>query len=156
MPADEARVAALRMELARDWGMVVRHLAHAQSVSPAAGRAEAALVALSLDHAYQAIETLLVRIERAIGLRERDGAEWHRALLADAVWPIPGVRGAVLVADSERDWDELRRFRHFLRHAYTVELDAERLAANVTHLARAVASNDASIRALIDGLAPPP
>ena len=148
------RLARLRADLARDWDMVATHLERARSVEPGAGRAEAALVALSLDHAYQALETLLVRIERALGLRERDGSEWHRALLADSVWPIPGVRGAVLSAESERDWDELRRFRHFLRHAYTVELDPGRLAANTVVLERAFKANDASVRALIDALAP--
>lgn len=146
----------LRVELARDWDMVSQHLECARSVEPGAGRAEAALVALSLDHAYQALETLLVRIERALGLQERGGSEWHRALLADSVWPIPSVRGAVLTRDSERDWDELRRFRHFLRHAYTVELDPGRLAANTVKLERAFEANDASVRALIDALAPTP
>ncbi len=93
--ADEARVAQLRAEFSRDWDMVCQHLAHARSVEPSASRASAALVALSFDHAYQAMETLLVRIERALGLPERTVSAWHRAILADAVQPLPGVRGLV-------------------------------------------------------------
>ena len=153
VPADEARVAQLRVDLTRDWDMVCQHLEHAGSVEPSANRASAALVALSLDHAYQAMETLLVRIERALGLAERTGSGWHRAILADAVQPLPGVRGPVLPAPSERDWDELRRFRHFLRHAYTVELDPDRLVPHVVRLERAVTLSDEGVRALIAGLA---
>lgn len=149
---ERARLAALAAELERDWLMVLRHLDLARSVEASTGRPEAALVALSLDHAYQAFETLLVRIERALGLPERAGAEWHRQILADAAWPIDGLRDRIVAAESERDWDQLRRFRHFLRHAYTTELDAERLAANVERLTRAVAADEPAIRALIDVL----
>jgi hypothetical protein len=145
-------MAALAAELARHWQMVLRHLERAGSVDAAAGLPEAALVALSLDHAYQAFETLLVRIERALGLSERSGAEWHRQILADAAWPIDGLRDRIVTSESERDWDQLRRFRHFLRHAYTAELDPERLAGNVARLTRAVAADEPAIRALIAAL----
>lgn len=151
--SEDARVAALRSELTRDWEMVLRHRDGARSVDPTSGRPESALVALSLDHAYQAFETLLVRIERALGLPERLGAEWHRAILSASARPISDLRAAVVAPDSERDWDELRRFRHFLRHAYTVELDPTRLAAGVVRLECAVSRDDANIRALIDALA---
>ena len=63
MSPDEARLALLRAELRRDWQQAERHLAGARSVDPAEGDAQAALVALSLDHAYQSFETLL----RALG-----------------------------------------------------------------------------------------
>jgi hypothetical protein len=125
----DVRVAKLVDEISRDWAAVEAHLQRAQSVDPKAGDPEAALVALSLDHAYQGFETLMVRIERVLGLPERTGA--------DAV---------------TADWEELLRFRHFLRHAYTVGLDAERLQRNRARLTAAVSATAPSIRALIDAL----
>lgn len=136
-PAD-ARRAVLRAEVERDWEMVLKQLERARSVDPGAGPPEAALVALSLDHAYQAFENVLVRVERALGLAPRGGAEWHRALLADAALDIPDLRPALFSPELEVDWDELRRFRHFLRHAYPLDLDARRLSVNVERLERAV------------------
>jgi hypothetical protein len=64
----DARLAKLRSDLLRDWEQVVVNLKKAESVDPAEGSPQAALVALSLDHAYQAVETLLLRIEAALGL----------------------------------------------------------------------------------------
>jgi hypothetical protein len=150
-PAD-ARRAVLRAEIERDWELVIVHLGRARSVQPGTGAPEAALVALSLDHAYQAFENVLVRAERALGLPARSGAEWHRALLADAAMNVSGLRPALFPADAERDWDELRRFRHFLRHAYPVDLDPERLALNVQRLERAVAATDPTLRAVLSAL----
>ena len=83
------------------------------------------MVALSLDHAYQAFETILLRLERAAGLPERTVRSWHTALLADAAIAVSGLRPAVFPPDSLRDWDAVLRFRHFLRHAYVITLDTE-------------------------------
>ncbi len=152
MTAQDARRAALIGEISRDWEMVRRHLERSRSVAPGRGVAESALVALSLDHAYQAFETMLIRAERALGLAPRSGGEWHRAALADAALELPGVRPAIVPLEVERDWDEVRRFRHFLRHAYTVELDAVRLVKVVDHLERAVAATDPGITSLVASL----
>lgn len=59
-------------------------------------------MALSLDHAYQALETILVRIERALGLPERSGPGWHALLLADTALVIPGLRSAPAVFGADR------------------------------------------------------
>ena len=148
----DARVAVLAAELKREWGLATSHLAKARSVDPARGEAEAALVAVSLDHAYQAFETLLVRVERALGLPARSGADWHTELLADAGVAVPGLRPEVYPAGAASDWHDVRRFRHFLRHAYTVELDADRLRANLVHLEHAVAATEPHVLAVIAAL----
>ena len=147
-PAD-ARRAMQRAEVERDWEMVIAQLRRARSVDASAGAPEAALVALSLDHAYQAFENLLVRIERALGLPARTGVDRHRALLADAAMAVRGLRPSLFPVKVEADWDELRRFRHFLRHAYPLELDPERLSHNLERLALAVAETDAPLRAVL-------
>lgn len=151
----DVRVLAARAEIERDWAGVVRQLARARSVDPAAGDPEASLVALALDHAYEGFEQILLRLERALSLPERAGASWHRSLLSDAAAPIAGVRPALFPALAEQDWEQLLGFRHFLRHAYAAELDPERLSRNVDHLARAVESTDPMLQALLATLATP-
>ncbi|MBI5480601.1 MAG: hypothetical protein HY906_17215 [Deltaproteobacteria bacterium] len=148
----DARVAVLVAELQREWGQIAVHLAKAGSVDPASGDAAAALVALSLDHAYQAFETWLVRLERALGLPERGGAGWHLQLLLAAGQPVPGLRPAAYPMEAASDWDDLRRFRHFLRRAYAVALDPEKLRANVARLERAVAATDPHVAAVVAAL----
>jgi hypothetical protein len=153
-PAD-VRLAALHAEVERDWRQVERHCQISSSVDPGRGAPEAALVALALDHAYQAFEQLLLRLEAALGLPERSGQHWHRRLLADATLVLPGVRPAVIPTSVERDWEELLGFRHFLRHAYAVELDAERLRSNAQRLQRAVAGTAPTMSTLLATLAAP-
>jgi hypothetical protein len=55
-------------------------------------------------------------------------------------------------SEVERDWDELRRFRHFLRHAYPLDLDPERLTRNREYLERAIAETNAPLRAILQAL----
>lgn len=153
MTALDARVAKLAADLRRDWEQVGRHAQRAMSVDPGKGEPEAALVALSLDQAYQAFETMLVRLERGLGLPERSGPTWHVQLLADAAEPIGSLRPAVYPADVATDWDALMRFRHFLRHAYAVALDPAKLRANAERLARSASETDPSVRAMLDVLA---
>lgn len=109
-------------------------------------------MALALDHAYQGFETMLMRVERALGLPKRAGATWHAAILADAAAPIAKLRPAVLPREALHDWEALMRFGHFLRHAYAVELDAGRLADNAERLERAVAASEATVQALLKAL----
>jgi hypothetical protein len=149
----EARAALAVAECRRDWETVKTHLARARGVDPSRGDAPAALVALSLDHAYQAFEAILVRLERASGLPERTGTGWHQALLADAAVAIPGLRPPIFPAEAQADWDGLLRFRHFLRHAYVVDLDPSKLTGVRDRLDRAVAATDAWLRMVLSGLA---
>jgi hypothetical protein len=148
----DARTLQLIAELRRDWEQVITHRARAESVNPDTGDPERALVALSLDHAYQAFETFLVRTERALGLPERVGSAWHVALLTDAGAAVAGLRPAVYPAEVAADWEHLLRFRHFLRHAYTVALDPARLRSNRDRLGRAVAATGPLVGDLLAAL----
>lgn len=148
------RLGVLRVEVQRDWEQVERHAKTCVSTDPHLGQPEAALVALSLDHAYQAFEQILVRVEQALGLPARTGEHWHRRLLADATEVVPGVRPAIVPKSIERRWEALLGFRHFLRHAYAVELDPDRLSRNVEQLQAAVSGTEQSIGKLLSALAP--
>jgi hypothetical protein len=150
-PADARRLQLLA-ELRRDWSQVEHHLGQAQSVEPEDTDANAALVALSLDHAYQAFETMLLRLERGLGLQDRTGANWHITLLADAGLSIENLRPAVYPPEAKQDWHALLRFRHFLRHAYATPLDAEELRRNRASLAAAVAATGTNVEALLSAL----
>ncbi len=152
MSPAEARAALALAECRRDWQTVKTHLTRARGADPAHGDAQAALVALSLDHAYQAFEAILVRLERVAGLPERPGASWCSALLADAAVAIPGLRPPVFPAEAHAVWDALLLFRHYLRHAYVVALDPGKLAANRDRLERAVAATDAWLASVLSGL----
>jgi len=151
-PAD-ARLALLVAQARRDWGAVIALRDRAFSVDPMVGAPEMALVAISLHHAYQAFESLLERICRALALPVPVGERSHQELLDEAAIDIPGVRPALLPEDARRPWQELLRFRHFFRHAYSVELDPEELASNREQLARAISATQHRIVAVIDGLA---
>ena len=154
MSPAQLRLGALRAEVERDWGEVRRQVARSSSVSAARGEPEAAFVALALDHAYQALEQIMVAIERALRLPARAGENWHRAVLSDAARPLPGIRPAVVAPESERDWGELLGFRHFLRHAYAANLDPERLQKNVERLTRAVLATEPFIAEALAVLEP--
>ena len=41
---------------------------------------------------------------------------------------IEGIRPVLLSAETAADLDELRRFRHLFRHAYTADLDSDKVA----------------------------
>lgn len=152
MSPAQVRLGSLRAEVERDFQEIQRQLARATSLDPAQGEPEGAFVALALDHAYQALEQVLVAFERALRLPERTGEHWHRKLLADAARPLPGVRPVLLAA--ERDWEELLGFRHFLRHAYSADLDPVRLARNVECLRRAVADTSPLIISALEAIDP--
>ncbi len=87
----------------------------------------AAMLAVALHHYYTAFESAIERAVLFLDGALPDGPDWHRALLREAARDLPDVRPAILSAPTLTDWEELRRFRHFFRHAYAVALDLERL-----------------------------
>ena len=151
----DARVLLVAADAERDWQQVETNLRKATALDPALGEPESAYVALALDHAYEAFETMLVRVERAVGLPERSGAAWHRALLGDAARELPGVRPLIVPPEVLADWVDLLGFRHFLRHAYAAELEAEKLRAVAARLARAVAATRPSVQRTLEALRKP-
>jgi len=84
-------------------------------------------LALALDRAYTALEALLEPVVVAFEGELDAGADWHRQLLRVAGLQIDKVRPAVLGPRSLDPADELRRFRHFLRHAYPARLDPAKI-----------------------------
>lgn len=91
-------------------------------------RATLARAAWALHHAYTGIEAILERTARTIEGDLPEGPDFHKALLDAAALRIEGIRPPLLANATVVALHDLRAFRHFVRHAYAVELDAGRMA----------------------------
>ncbi|MCC6624196.1 MAG: hypothetical protein IT385_23295 [Deltaproteobacteria bacterium] len=128
------RLARLAQELAQERAVADRIAATCTldaahlltTTAPDELRARTAVVALGLHRWYSAIESMLERVERVFGTLP-SGPDWHAELLSGAAFEIPEVRPAIVPTAHVDRLRELLRFRHFLRHAYAVELDAAKL-----------------------------
>lgn len=83
-------------------------------------------IAYRVHNLYGAYEELF---ETAANFFENqiEGARYHTDLLRRMKINIDGIRPALISEPTYRLLDELRRFHHFFRHAYGVELDADRV-----------------------------
>jgi hypothetical protein len=94
-----------------------------------------------LHNLYGAFEQVFEEVARCFENRV-DAAGYHAGLIRRMQLDIPGVRPALLAESTAADLDELRRFRHRFRHAYSADLDPHRvvrLAAMTAPLRRAFA-----------------
>jgi hypothetical protein len=85
--------------------------------------------AVTLHHAFGAVEALLARVARALEGTAPEGPDSHRALLEAMALEIESVRPAVLSTGSVVLLRRLLGFRHFFRHAYAVSFEANRMEA---------------------------
>lgn len=127
---DEPRLALLRSDLQEQWEVIDRVFSriagrHGRR-SASAEQVEA--LAYQLHNLYGACEQLFELIARAFENRI-DGARYHVDLLRRMKVEIAGVRPALLTGELAAALNELRGFRHFFRHAYDADLDAERVTA---------------------------
>lgn len=83
---------------------------------------------LDADTRHSGIEAILERTMRTLEGSLPEGPDSHKAILEAAGLRIEGVREPLLSKETVAALHDLRGFRHFVRHAYAVELDAERLA----------------------------
>ncbi|MFZ5470832.1 MAG: hypothetical protein ACOZIN_15510 [Myxococcota bacterium] len=120
----------------------------------------ATVLALSLHHYYTALETALSRVVRILEGALPPGPDWHVALLAHVAAPLDPLRPALVAPERLPELSQLRRFRHFLRNAYAVSLDASRLlqlanALRAVHpgLIRDLTETQAFLEAVRDRLA---
>ena len=104
------------------------------------GRAEEVdSLGFQLHNLYGACEQVFEEVARCLENRV-DAAGCHAGLVRRMRLDIPVVRPALLSESTAVDLDELRRFRHRFRHAYSADLDPDRvvrLAAMTAPLRRA-------------------
>lgn len=81
----------------------------------------------SLHNIYCAFEDLFKEIAKTFENQIEDPSRYHRALLKRMTLEVPGIRPALLSRETHKVLDELRRFRHMFRHAYTYELESRKV-----------------------------
>lgn len=109
-------------------------------------RGTLAVLAVGLHRWYSAVESMVERVERAFGTMPA-GADWHMELLVGATLEIPEVRPAILPPEPLGELRNVLKFRHFFRHAYAVDLDAERLLLVAADLEAAAGPVHGALRA---------
>lgn len=111
-------------------------------------RAELFLLAVNLHGYYTALEKLLERVARLLDEAVPAGPAWHVDLLSQMCVAVPSIRPAALPRAALDDLHELRKFRHFFRNAYVLDLDPSRVHAVADVVKRAHAPVAASLSAL--------
>jgi hypothetical protein len=91
------------------------------------GEANLESLAYQLHNLYCAFEDLLKIVADFFENHIEESSRYHRALLWRMKMPIEGVRPALLSETSYKLLDSLRAFRHVFRHAYSYELDPQKL-----------------------------
>ncbi len=84
-------------------------------------------LALNLHGIYTGIERIFEIIATEVDLSLPTGNKWHRDLLNQMAVNIPDVRKEVITEESRTILDELRRFRHVIRSAYSFQLDKQKV-----------------------------
>ena len=84
-------------------------------------------VALNLHGFYAGVERLFELVARHIDRSELSGESWHRDLLLKMASEVNDVRPAVISQPNAHVLDEFRRFRHLVRHVYTINFDSEKI-----------------------------
>lgn len=87
--------------------------------------------AFQTHNLYCAVEDLLKLIAKNFENHIGSGGDWHRVLLLRMSQPVRGIRPAFLQEDSLAAMNKLRGFRHFVRHAYGMEIEIDQLQSNL-------------------------
>ena len=119
----------LERSIQRDLETIERLYAAIGSGNLAADATEEELIVLAyrLHNLYNAFENIFQNIAATFENTVDDLARWHAQLLERMRLDVMPIRPAVIDDVAYDALDELRRFRHLFRHAYDVNLDAQRL-----------------------------
>jgi hypothetical protein len=85
------------------------------------------VVAYRLHNLYTAFENIFHNVAVAFENTLDDRSGWHRQLLQRMRLDVSPVRPAIIDTAAYEALDELLRFRHLFRSAYSARLDASRL-----------------------------
>src|SRR5688572_19450833 len=115
---DELAVAVLKAEVAEDCRVLAETTALARSRLGSGSDPELEACAFQLARLYNVIELLALRVAKAFENNIDDEQAWHMELIRRLSIEIPGVRPPLFSAEFVSDLQELRGFRHVVRHAY--------------------------------------
>lgn len=111
------------IEIARHYAEIKRH-----EQSSLAEEDKAIVLGYYLHNLYLAFENAFKQIARVFENDIRSPSEWHAELLQRMTLDVPGLRPRFVGEEAVGPLDELRRFRHMFRTAYTSRLDMKRMA----------------------------
>ncbi len=97
---------------------------------------QAIVVGYYLHNLYMAFEHIFERVAETFENQIADKSQWHAQLLRRMALDIPELRPRLIGDEACECLDELRRFRHVFRSAYTIKLDADRLKLTVNRARR--------------------
>jgi hypothetical protein len=89
-----------------------------------------------LHNLYNAFENICLNVARTFENQVDDRSQWHAVLLKRMTLDVEGLRPKLLSTEVYQCLDELRRFRHVFRNAYTSELDPQRIAIVISQAQR--------------------
>ena len=96
--------------------------------APEIDQKEIVFVGYRLHNLYNAAENIFRNIAETFGNHLGARSGWHADLLDRMRLDLTPLRPAIIDDQTFDQLDELRRFRHVFRAAYSVDLDAERMA----------------------------
>jgi len=90
--------------------------------------------ALNLHGFYSALERIFLTIAKEIDGYVPKGHSWHYELLLQMNTPIHKIRPTILSAETCKNLDEYRGFRHIVRNVYSFNLSKSRIEPLVVEL----------------------
>jgi hypothetical protein len=124
---DDLTLAVLKAEVFEDCRVISAAAALARERFGSGTDSEMEASAFQLSRLYNAIEQLALRIAKAFENNIDDEHGWHMELLRRLSIAIPNVRLPLISAELLPDLQELRGFRHVVRHAYDLTLRKDKL-----------------------------
>ena len=97
---------------------------------------QAILAGYYLHNLYNAFENICLNVAKTFENQIDDRSQWHTVLLKRMTLDVEGLRPKLLSTEAYQCLDELRRFRHLFRNAYTIELDPQRIVIVITQAQR--------------------
>lgn len=131
------QISILKASLKRDQQEIERIYQQLEGYGDQPNDPKAAIVmGYYLHNLYCAFENICLNVARTFENQIEDLSQWHAALLKRMTLDIEGFRPHLLSPEMYNCLDELRRFRHVFRNAYTIQLDPERMAIAFNHAQR--------------------
>ena len=84
-------------------------------------------VAVNLQHFYTSLETIFKRVAKELEGDLPSGESWYQELLEQMFIEIEDIRPPLFSNNIKKELDELRRFRHVVRHGYEYDLDWDKI-----------------------------
>ncbi len=124
-----ARNQVLISDIAADEGQIRQiYQKLAESIEKGDAPDQSIVIGYYLHNLYTAFEHICTLVAAAFENQITDREQWHALLLRRMTQDIPGIRPRLFRDASYDCLEELRRFRHVFRSAYSITLDPARLA----------------------------